>query len=324
MPEARPDACSASPIPYFSVVIPMYNRARTIGRCLESCLTQSFEDFEVIVVDDASDEDDSVEVVKRYQDPRVRLIQNPVNLGVCASRGVGVEHARGQWILYRDSDDAFMPDAFARVFAHTQSAPATVGEVRFCVRVEALNNVAPFPPPPTGIVTFAGYLRWLDDVVNSDLCACHRRTIFGTIQWPTDRRFETHFFLRLASKFDILMVDEVVAVMYDDADNRITATGRRRFDARSLRIARDNALAATEIINEFGTLMARYCPKRYRRTRRMIGNHHLRAGNRVRGIRAMLGYLGRWPYDLAAWGLLAAGLCGPRVMHFAFQRIRYR
>lgn len=301
--------------PYFSIIIPMYNRAHTIRRCIDSCLKQSFKDYEVLVIDDASDQDDSVSIVESYTDPRVRLIERSENRGVCAARGLGVKHARGQWlIVYLDSDDAFQDAALETIYEQTQQAPEDVGEIRFCFWCETLQKVTPFPSLPLGVVGFVEYLRWLDVVVNSDLVACQRRAIYNRVSWPTDRRFETKLNLDIASNFRILMTDTVVGTMYGDAGNRITGTDRRSFDPRGLQVAYDNALASKELLGVYGDVLAKHAPGRFRRLKRMVGDFYLRAGHRFDGATAMLRYLSRHPLDWAGWGLLCFGLIGPRVL----------
>jgi glycosyltransferase involved in cell wall biosynthesis len=73
--------------PFFSIVIPMYNRRAEIGRALNSCLAQTLKDFEVVVVDDRST-DDSAESVRAYSDPRIRLTLHEANRGACAARNI--------------------------------------------------------------------------------------------------------------------------------------------------------------------------------------------------------------------------------------------
>lgn len=97
--------------PYFSVAIPAYNRADILGRAIDSCLAQSFPDFEVIVVDDGSS-DNTAQVVRAYADPRVTYIHQ-ANAGGAAARNRAVEAATGRYIAFLDSDDAFMPEKLA-------------------------------------------------------------------------------------------------------------------------------------------------------------------------------------------------------------------
>lgn len=98
--------------PAVSVVIPAYNASRTIAETLESALAQTLADIEVIVVDDGSS-DDTAEVIRRHEDPRVRLLQRP-NGGVASARNAGIELARGDWLAFLDSDDIWLPHKLER------------------------------------------------------------------------------------------------------------------------------------------------------------------------------------------------------------------
>lgn len=91
-----------------SVVIPLYNKGPYIARALNSVLAQTFQDFEVIVVDDGSTDNGAV-VVERFDDPRIWLIQQE-NQGVSAARNRGTEAARAELIAFLDADDEWLPE----------------------------------------------------------------------------------------------------------------------------------------------------------------------------------------------------------------------
>ncbi|MHB8539386.1 MAG: glycosyltransferase family 2 protein [Candidatus Acidiferrales bacterium] len=92
-----------------SVVIPTFNRAWIIGEALQSVCAQTFEDFEVIVVDDGST-DNTAEVVKSFSDTRLRYIRNEQNAGFGAACNTGVRSATGEYVSALDSDDLWKPD----------------------------------------------------------------------------------------------------------------------------------------------------------------------------------------------------------------------
>ena len=112
-PQARPKV---------TVFIPVHNREHYIRVAVNSILAQTFEDFELIVVDDGST-DRTAEVLADYSDPRLRVLQNPANLGIPASRNRGLEAARGEYIALLDSDDHAYPDRLARQVKYLDANP---------------------------------------------------------------------------------------------------------------------------------------------------------------------------------------------------------
>ena len=97
--------------PEISVIIPLYNKGQIIERTVKSVLCQSYPHFELIIVDDGST-DNSVEIVRQFDDERIQLIQQP-NAGPSAARNTGVRNAKTEWIVFLDGDDEFLPNALA-------------------------------------------------------------------------------------------------------------------------------------------------------------------------------------------------------------------
>ncbi len=92
-----------------SIIIPVYNRERTIKRAVDSVLCQTYFDIEVIVVDDGST-DNTVALVNEYHDKRVRIICQKERRGANRARNIGIANAKGEYIAFQDSDDEWLPD----------------------------------------------------------------------------------------------------------------------------------------------------------------------------------------------------------------------
>lgn len=117
--QSRPVWCRPD-TPYFSVILPAFNREQTIGRAIDSLLAQDFDNYELIVVDDGSTDNTCALISERYKEQielgRLRLIQYPENAGVSAARNIGLAAAQGEWIAYLDSDNTVEAN-FLQVFA---------------------------------------------------------------------------------------------------------------------------------------------------------------------------------------------------------------
>lgn len=92
----------------FSVVMPLYNKEKYVGRAIESVLSQTHEDFKLLVVDDGST-DHSLDVVASYRDERIRIIRQ-VNAGVSCARNAGIRASSEAYIAFLDADDAWKPE----------------------------------------------------------------------------------------------------------------------------------------------------------------------------------------------------------------------
>ena len=99
-----------------SIIAPVYNVEKYLNRCLDSILNQNFSDYEILLIDDGST-DDSGKICDDYasKDPRIRVFHKQ-NGGVSSTRNLGIEHAKGEWLLFIDSDDEIIEDSLGKLF----------------------------------------------------------------------------------------------------------------------------------------------------------------------------------------------------------------
>ena len=95
--------------PLVSVTMPVYNGEKFIGETIESVLNQTYKNFELIIVNDAST-DGTKEKILSYSDPRIFLYENPVNSGIVSTRNNCLNYAKGKYVAVLDSDDLSSPD----------------------------------------------------------------------------------------------------------------------------------------------------------------------------------------------------------------------
>lgn len=109
-------------LPLVSIIMPVHNRESLINRAITSVLSQTYEKFELIVIDDFSD-DKTVEVVRSFTDKRVLLIDNGQKIGVSAARNKGLELAKGDLITYLDSDNTWLENFLLSMIGAFQTLP---------------------------------------------------------------------------------------------------------------------------------------------------------------------------------------------------------
>lgn len=97
--------------PFFSVIIPAYNLEKYITTTIQSVLAQTFQDFEIIIVNDGST-DETVSIIQSFPDPRIHLVSQP-NGGVSRARNAGMKKAQGSYIAFLDGDDYWYPEHLA-------------------------------------------------------------------------------------------------------------------------------------------------------------------------------------------------------------------
>ncbi|HOW51557.1 MAG TPA: glycosyltransferase [bacterium] len=109
--------------PLVSLILPAYNAERHIGAAIQSILSQSFAEFELIIIDDGST-DDTVGVTSRFNDQRIRVLGNDGNRGIVFSLNRGIEEARGCYMARMDADDIARPERLMRQFTFMEDHPA--------------------------------------------------------------------------------------------------------------------------------------------------------------------------------------------------------
>lgn len=109
--------------PEISVLMPIYNSEAHLHEAIDSVLAQTFSDFELLIVNDASP-DGSARVARAFSDPRIRIFTNDVNLGLVATLNRGLNEARGKFIARLDGDDVAKPKRFATQLAFLRGNPS--------------------------------------------------------------------------------------------------------------------------------------------------------------------------------------------------------
>lgn len=154
-------------MPLLSIIIPVYQAKKYLGKCTDSVLNQSFSDFELILVDDGSS-DGSEKICDEYarKDNRIKTIHQK-NQGVSSARNTGLEHASGEYIAFVDADDWVEPDLFQKCMKIIEKRPVDVIYHGFTKDIWKNNTVSTVKK---GFMEFEGYVsreKMKDHIIQS-------------------------------------------------------------------------------------------------------------------------------------------------------------
>jgi hypothetical protein len=297
--------------PFFSVVVTTYNREQIVRRAVDSCLAQSFEDFEVVVVDDASG-DGTVAALEACEDPRVRVIAHDHNKGINPARHTGTVEAGGEWVVVVDSDWELMPNALERLRAVIEALPEEVRVVRFRLLWDDGSITPAFVPP--GPFGYEGRIRWAEEEGGNDAGRCIQAGVFATTPYIADRRgaMETLFELDLARAEKTLCIDEVLGIEHSDAPNSwLRNTKASELLPRLRSEAPDMLWMAETALARHGEALRKYGPRQYAVLQRVAATQAFLLGHRRDGARHALRALRSRPLAPLSWIALLLGLLGP-------------
>jgi glycosyltransferase involved in cell wall biosynthesis len=218
-----------------SVLIPTFNRAYIIGDAVRSALAQTFTDFEIVVVDDGSN-DNTQEIVEQFQDDRIRYLRHEFNKGCSAACNTAVESARGEIVAFLDSDDLWRPEYLERQVNFLSSHPGvdivfTDMELQehdktFPSLMELMSSFPKLLRTKSAAVEYVisrreMYLCLLEEVPVKPTATAMKRTLFGKTSgfnesWPSGTDWD--LFLRMSQLTDFGYIDEPLVLQRRTSD----------------------------------------------------------------------------------------------------------
>jgi O-antigen biosynthesis protein len=220
--------------PLVTVIIPTYNRADLVKGAIESVLAQSYSQWELLVVDDASTDETST-ILQGMSDERIRYIRHSQNRGGSAARNTGLAQAKGAYIAFLDSDDEWLPTKLEKQVAHFEHLPLNVGLVYTGALVVRDGGVQEEQRPVHRGSLFRQLL--LDNViVGSGSAVMIRSTVLENVpafDEALPARQDLDFWVRVAQHYIIDFVDEVLLVIYaSKQSDRITTNATKVLNGR--------------------------------------------------------------------------------------------
>ena len=172
----------------FSIIVPVYKAEKYIKECINSILNQTFDDFEILCVDDCG-EDNSIKIIEEYAktDSRIKIFYQPKNLGVAAARNLAVEKATGKYIFNVDADDWIDKNTLSILNYHFKNSGAE--SIWFDgYKYYQLENKLDDKPVHDRKIT--GFIDLIPDIlpVYSDMCGMKAYTLESirriNLKWP--------------------------------------------------------------------------------------------------------------------------------------------
>ncbi len=208
--------------PGLSVIIPTYNRAPLVPEAVASVLAQTWQDFEVLVVDDASG--DGTAAALAAFGSRIRVLRSPSRLGVAAARNLGISAAQGQWLAFLDSDDLWRPEKLARQMAYLEAHP----EVVLCQTEETWERRGLKVNQPRSHGKIGGWIFFpsLERCLVSPSAVILHRTLFqkhGGFDENLPAAEDYDLWLRLSWRCQIGLVPEALVIKRGGRDDQLSA-----------------------------------------------------------------------------------------------------
>lgn len=221
--------------PFFSVVIPTFNRLEYLREAIESVLSQTFEDFELIVVDD-SPEETGRPVARSFSDARLAYIKNDHSSGGAGTRNAGIERARGKWVAFLDDDDIWLPEKLERQaekIAASDDNVALVYTGHTTFRQDSEHSYT-FVPKKEGWI-YKDLLAW--NVIGGFYSVAIRRDVLNEVG-GLDERFpamqDAELYIRIAKKYKVACIPDPLVRVRDSLGNRITTNYANKLRASQL------------------------------------------------------------------------------------------
>jgi len=203
--------------PIVSVIIPTYNRAHLIGRSIQSVLNQTYQDFEIIVVDDGST-DNTEDIIKKFQkkDERIKYIKNEKNKGGSAARNTGIKAARGKYIAFLDSDDEWMKRKLEKQVRNIEKSTISAS-ISYCGFIRSTKEGFQFFCPAKRGNLY--YLQLYKAYISPTSAVMVKRKCFdfvGFFDETLPARQDYDMWLRLSKRYLFDYISEPLVKIYDN------------------------------------------------------------------------------------------------------------
>ncbi len=294
---------SSAVAPTVSVIIPTYNRAPFLGRAIRSVLEQTYTDFELIVVDDHSDEDPT-HIVEGFDDLRLRYVRHEENRGNAATRNTAIRMARGRYLAFLDDDDEWEPEKLELQIPLLEDSAEDEAMV-YCPRrlVQDGELVGVDAPGKEGDV--------LDELLPWGLMQCSAVVLkadildhVGLFDERLQRGVDEDLWRRIARHYRVRYLDKVLVTCHVGHTERVSRV-------ETPKEIREDIFRWADKLEKFRAEFEER-PASHAVVLRRLGERHIQIGELRVGRRYLRKAIALQPQRLDAWGMLFASVLGRR------------
>jgi len=215
-------------MPFFTVIIPLYNKEKYIENAIKSILNQTFTDFNLLIINDCST-DDSATIASKYESDKVQIFTHEKNAGLSASRNTGIKNANSNYITFLDADDLWKPTFLESIFQLIQNFPearifgTNYEEVWESVIKKPHNGSEIFP------IDFSGYINFFKINIKQGIynhgSVCFHKEVFEKIGYYNQNigfSEDLDFNIRANYNFKLAYLNSVQMSYFMQTENQLT------------------------------------------------------------------------------------------------------
>ncbi len=220
----------------FSVVLPTHNRSELLHRAIRSVLSQVYQNYELIIIDDGST-DNTQEVVQSFDKQRIVYLHHDKPQGVSAARNTGIRKARGEWVCFLDDDDEYLPDFLVRTREALSQSHSRVGfswcGVQFMggtpdneYLIEERTNLADSSADNRGEMAYLS--------IGTGFGLTVKRSCFDKVGLFDEKLYsvvDTDILFRLGANYDFVVIPEFLIKCYSHQGTQLTDISSRRAES---------------------------------------------------------------------------------------------
>mgnify|MGYP000908462270 CR=1 FL=1 len=233
-------------MPKISIILPTYNGQQYIGEAIESIIEQTFQDWELIIVDDCSS-DNTLDIIRKYekQDLRIKVIHNDVNKKLPASLNIGFKYAKGMYLTWTSDDNMYLPDA---LYNMEQYLNDNSDKVMVCARYSIINENGEF------LYNAGKYdkdMMYVNNCVGA--CFLYKKCVLETAGNYSESKFlveDYDYWLRVLFKYGEIGYIENILYYYRTHEASLTMQRKQDIHKKLLELRKEHLLQIIEKLKQ--------------------------------------------------------------------------